>query len=78
MFNCLVIFYDVEGDPIDTEIVKLLDIIYAGTSKRIKRSVSDLSVKELSTRTGRSDRYGHKEVLETYVKFRILDYEIAR
>ncbi len=76
--NCLVIFYDVEGDPIDSEFMKIRETIYAGTAKRIKEFVSDDSVKELSTRTGQSNRYGHKEILETYVKFRILDYEIVK
>ncbi|MDE0089525.1 MAG: S1C family serine protease [Candidatus Poribacteria bacterium] len=76
--NCLIIFYDAEDDPIDTDTIQIPETIYAGTAKRIKRGVRDLSVKEMSTRIGQSDRYGHKEVLETYVKFRILDYEIVR
>ena len=49
--NCLVIFYDVEGDPIDSELMQIRETIYAGTAKRIKEIVSDDSVKEMSTRT---------------------------
>lgn len=73
----LVIFYDVVGDPIDVTFEQFSGIIPAGLAKRLNGRVSDSSVKE------QSSRYKYDELLgpiieSTYVKFRILDYEIVR
>ena len=39
--HCLVIFYDLSGDPIDIDVVEFQGPIYAGTAKRVKSNVSD-------------------------------------
>ena len=79
----LVIFYDKLGDPVDATIEEFAGLIPTGLAKREKGIISDFSVKKLSTRTGpipkgylRSDY--DREVLETWVKFRILDFEIVK
>ena len=78
----LVIFYDRLGDPIDITFEQYLGVIPAGLAKRITGTSSDLSVKKLSTRSGPpigSFAGGEiREIIETWVKFRILDYEIVR
>ena len=71
----LVIFYDAIGDPIDATFEEFPGIIPARLAKRHRGSVSDSSVKKMSTR---SDFTGFdREIKETYVKFRILDFEIV-
>ena len=72
----LVIFYDNLGDPIDVTFHQFDEIIPAGLAKRHKGIISDRSVKELSTRT-EFDGFS-SNIVETYVKFRILDFEIVR
>ena len=82
----LVIFYDQLGDPIDVTSEQFSEIIPAGLAKRNEGFVSDYSVKRLSTRVKKlSTRQGSldltggsREIIETWVKFRILDYEIVR
>ncbi len=69
---CLVIFYDKQGDPIDSEIVLFDEIILPGLAKRVTdQEVSHQSVKEMST------NYSKLSITETRVKFRILDFEIV-
>ena len=70
----LVIFYDQLGDPIDVNFEQFSEIIPAGLTKRHRGKISDYSVKELSTRTGENTA----SIKETYVKFRILDFEIVK
>ena len=70
----LVIFYDHLGDPIDVTFEQFSEIIPAGLAKRHRGKISDYSVKELSTRTGENTA----SIKETYVKFRILDFEIVK
>ena len=81
---CLVIFYDVHGDPIDVDVVRTRKeigfgdikipesdvIIPSGLAKRIKSKVDD-SIQELTTRSLSNTPY-------TKVEFRILDYEILK
>ena len=82
----LVIFYDQQGDPIDVTFEQFSEIIPAGLAKRHKGRVSDYSVKKLATRVKKFNLPGGKlnltggsrEIIETWVKFRILDYEIVR
>ena len=86
----LVIFYDELGDPIDANFEQFSGVIPAGLAKRIKGIASDSSVKELSTRYEHLDWQGLRitpnwssifeetYLKETYVKFRILDFEIVR
>ena len=70
----LVIFYDQLGDPIDVTFEEFSETIPAGLAKRHRGKISDYSVKKLSTRTeGLAST-----INETYVKFRILDFEIVR
>ena len=69
---CLVIFYDMQGDPIDVDVVEYPGLIHAGLAKRITDWVSDRSVKELSTEWNKE-----KRILETRVEFRVLDFEIV-
>ena len=72
----LVIFYDQLGDPIDVTFEEFSETIPAGLAKRHRGTISDYSVKKLSTRT---EGTGLSEIIkETYVKFRILDFEIVR
>lgn len=72
----LVIFYDKEDDPIDMTFEKFSGIIPAGLAKRHRGSVSDLSVKKLSTEY--ESTFAFSSIMKTYVKFRILDYEIVK
>ena len=54
------------------------EIIPAGLAKRNEGFVSDYSVKKLSTRQGGPDPIGTRKIIETWVKFRILDFEVVR
>ena len=82
----LVIFYDQQGDPIDVTFEQFSEIIPAGLAKRSKGRVSDYSVKKLATRVKKLDLTGGKldfsggsrEIIETWINFRILDYEIVK
>ena len=65
---CLVIFFDVQGDPIDVDVVLYQNLIPAGLAKRVT-SMVDGSVQELTTRVNSKTPY-------TKVEFRILDFEI--
>ena len=65
---CFVIFYDVQGDPIDVDVVHFRDPIPAGLAKRGKSEV-DSSVQKLTTRQGSLPP-------NTKIEFRILDFEI--
>ena len=65
---CFVIFYDVQGDPIDVDVVHFRDPIPAGLAKRVKSEV-DGSVQKLTTRQGAMSPH-------TKVEFRILDFEV--
>ena len=70
---CLVIFYDVQGNPIDVDVVQYRGVIHAGLAKRIKDEVSsDWSVRKLSTSVNNTG-----ETIETRIEFRILDFEIV-
>ena len=74
---CVVIFYDKQGDPIDSEIVLFDEIILPGLAKRVTgQEVSHESVKEMSTNYSKASRY-NITITETRVKFRILDFEIV-
>ena len=72
----LVIFYDELGDPIDVTFDQFSGTIPAGLAKRHRGEISDYSVKQLSTQTEETAFF--TIVKETYVKFRILDFEIVR
>lgn len=65
---CFVIFYDIQGDPIEVDVVLLRDPIPAGLAKRVTSEVDD-SVQKLTTRQG-------SLIPHTKVEFRILDFEI--
>ena len=77
----LVIFDDDAGVPIDVEIRQYKGLIPARLAKRITGQVSDISVKEFSTRwqpqrhIGKSYEEGF--IIKTRVEFRILDFEIV-
>ncbi len=76
----LVIFYDELGDPIDATFEVFPEIIPAGLARRHRGTVSDSSVRYLSTKY-ESRVESFPEILtvkETYVKFRILDFEIVK
>ena len=66
---CLVIFYDVQGDPIDVDIVQFQRLVPAGLAKRVTSQVHS-SVQELTTREG-------SKTPHTKVEFRILDFKIV-
>ena len=66
---CLVIFYDVQGDPIDVDIVQFQGLIPAGLAKRVESNVHS-SVQELTTRWD-------SKIPHTKVELRILDFEIV-
>lgn len=72
----LVIFYDALGDPIDATFEEFSGIIPAGLAKRHRGNVSDSSVKHMATKS--EMRFELSVIKETYVKFRILDFEIVR
>lgn len=65
---CLVIFFDVQGDPIEVDAVLYQNLIPAGLAKRVT-SMVDGSVQELTTRSG-------SKIPHTKVEFRILHFEI--
>lgn len=74
---CVVIFYDKQGDPIDSEIVLFEGVILPGLAKRVTgQKVSHTSVKEMST-SYREQGFGNIVITETRVEFRILDFEIV-
>jgi S1-C subfamily serine protease len=66
---CLVIFYDVQGNPIDVDVVRYPGLIPAGLAKRVTSKV-DGSVQKLTTQVGSMSP-------RTKVEFRILDFGIA-
>ena len=66
---CFVIFYDVQGDPIDVDVVQFRGLIPAGLAKRVTSKV-DSSVQALTTRSMAARPH-------TKVEFRILDFEIV-
>jgi hypothetical protein len=66
---CLVIFYDVQGNPIDVDVVQYQGLIPAGLAKRVTSKV-DGSVQEITTPAGSASP-------RTKVEFRILDFEIV-
>lgn len=72
----LVIFYDVLDDPIDATFEQFEGTILAGLAKRHGGEISDHSVRKLSTRT--EETTYSTIIKETFVKFRILDYEIVK
>ena len=75
----LVIFYDALGDPIDVTFEEFPGMIPAGLAKRHRGSVSDSSVRNMATKSEMLSEFStHLVVKETYVKFRILDFEIVR
>ncbi len=72
----LVIFYDRLGEPIDATFEEFSGIIPARLAKRHRGNVSDPSVKHMATKS--EMRFEFSVIKETYVKFRILDFEIAK
>jgi hypothetical protein len=60
---CLVVFYDVQGDPLDVEIVQYDGVIPGGLAKRVSGRVGE-SVQKLNQSKGK-------------IEFRILDFQIA-
>ena len=67
--SCLVVFYDVQGDPIDVEVVQFQGLIPPGLAKRVTSKVHK-SVQELTTHNG-------SKTPHTKVELRILDFEIV-
>lgn len=78
---CLLVFYDEQGEPIDVDVVEFQELIPAGLAKRIKGRVSDESVKKMSTRFQATKYIGESieegMIIDTRVKFRVLDSEIV-
>ncbi len=68
---CFVIFYDMQGDPIDMDVAQFRGLIPAGLAKRVTSEV-DNSIQELTTNTRNGSNEPH-----TKVEFRILDFEIV-
>jgi hypothetical protein len=72
---CLVVFYDVEGTPLDVAIVRYAAVIPAGLAKRITGKV-DSSVENLNNPTrGVHDSPPRRP--KGKIEFRILDFQIA-
>ena len=67
--SCLVVFYDVQGDPIDVDVVRFQGLLPAGLARRVESNVHS-SVQELTTRAG-------SKTPHTRVELRILDFEIV-
>ena len=65
---CLIIFYDVQNDPIEVDFLYFRDLIPAGLAKQVNRNIHN-SVQELTTHVG-------SKIPHTKVEFRILDFEI--
>ena len=74
----LVIFYDQLGDPIDVTFAQFPDIIPAGLAKRHRGVASDSSVRQLSTKYEYDKLLNNFWLKETYMEFRILDFEIVK
>ena len=68
----LIIFYDEQGDPIDVNDRRYDRVIRAGLAKRITDYFSDYSVRKLSITLG-NDR----EIIETRMEFRVLNFEVV-
>lgn len=67
---CLVIFYDIDGEPIDVDLVRSeKETIPAGLAKRVQSYV-DGSVQALTTHNGSTK-------LHTKIEFRILNFQIV-
>ena len=74
----LVIFYDQLGDPIDVTFEQFPEIIPAGLAKRHRGVASDSSVHRLSTKYEWNELLNDFWLKETYIEFRILDFEIVK
>lgn len=66
---CLVVFYDINNNPLDVDVIKYSSLIPAGLAKRVSGKV-DGSVQKLTTQDG-------SVTPSTKVEFRILDFQIA-
>lgn len=74
---CLVVFYDRNGNALDTDIIYYRGIIPGGLGKRVNGSVH-ASVKRLTTPPSMDNRYLSSFTPKTKVEFRILDFKIIR
>ena len=73
---CLVVFYDPQGEPIDTRFVTCQDVILPGLAKRLSDNPMDESVYRIIKRKSRKNVSG-SERLKSCVEFRILDFKMA-
>lgn len=67
---CYVVFYNEEGNPIETNVVQFEEIIPAGLAKRVTDCRVDSSVQDLTT------KYPSR-VPQTKLEFRVVDFEIV-
>ena len=71
---CLVVFYDKNGNPLESDIVRSYGVIGPGLAERVSRKV-DPSVKRLTTEKLGYLKYAFRPT--TRLEFRILDFKIA-
>ena len=67
---CLIVFFDRDGEPIDTDIIEYRGTIPPNLARRVTSSV-DKSIPELTTPGGGS-------IPKTKVEFRMLDFQIVK
>lgn len=67
--QCLVVFYDRNGEPLDVSVTRCYEFIPGGLAKRIQGTVHG-SVQKLTTRT-------ETAIPDAKVEFRVLDFQIA-
>lgn len=73
--QCLVIFYDRNGRPVEADWVRYPGAIAAGLAQRVSSKV-DPSVKRLTTSADGYGRYSYSP--HTRIEYRILSYEIRQ
>jgi S1-C subfamily serine protease len=74
---CLIVFYDLEGNPLDVSIIRYSGVIPAGLAKRVKGSVEE-SVEKLNNPTKPWPYVPDPpRKPKGKIEFRILDFQIA-
>ncbi|MCA0374261.1 MAG: S1C family serine protease [Gemmatimonadetes bacterium] len=72
---CLVVFYDREGNPLESDLVQSVGLLGPGLAQRVHSRV-DPSVKRITTNKSGYLQYSFKP--STRVEFRILNFRIVR
>jgi V8-like Glu-specific endopeptidase len=78
---CLVVFYDVDKQPIETHIVNYKDVISPGLAKRatgnVHQSVQTLTTRRIAEGVAPFVRERYEDKPFTPIEFRLLDFQIV-